>query len=151
MSLQNSVLYNFGNKLSIFGLVIFAVLHSRKLKLCRWHLFSNAVKIMLFISDVKYYVSIKLCKTTGSIHLFKITSMPKPENVKLRWNYIWGVIEEDWKEVNVAFDENVTVVQSTAPGTPGEFNQPLMLGLVSWSGWEWEHMQGLIMTDRSHF
>ena len=36
----------------IFGLVIFAVLHSRKLKLCRGCLFSNAVKIMLFISDV---------------------------------------------------------------------------------------------------
>ena len=70
--------------ISIFGLVIFAVLLSRKLKLCRGHLFSNAVKIMLFISDVQCYVPIKLCKTAGSIHLFKITGMLKPENVKVR-------------------------------------------------------------------
>ena len=70
--------------ISIFGLVIFAVLHSRKLKLCRGHLFSNAVKIMLFISDVQYYVPIKLCKTAGSIHLFKITGTIVPEKVKLK-------------------------------------------------------------------
>ena len=48
--------------ISIFGLVIFAVLHSRKLKLWGGCLFSNAVKIMLFIFDVQYYVPIKLCK-----------------------------------------------------------------------------------------
>ena len=70
--------------ISIFGLVIFAVLHSRKLKLCRGHLFSNTVKIMLFISDVEYYLPIKLYKTAGSIHLFKITGMLNPENVKLK-------------------------------------------------------------------
>ena len=46
--------------MSIFGLVIIAVLHSSKLKLCRGYLFSNTVKIMLFISDVQYYVPIKL-------------------------------------------------------------------------------------------
>ena len=27
---------------------------------------------MIFISDVQNYVPIKLCKTAGSIHLFKI-------------------------------------------------------------------------------
>ena len=70
--------------ISILGLVSFAVLHTRKLELCRGHLFSNAVKIMLFISDVQFYVPIKLCKTVGSIHLFKITAMLKPENVKLK-------------------------------------------------------------------
>ena len=70
--------------ISILGLVSFAVLHTRKLKLCRTHLFSNAVKIMLFISDVQFYVPIKLCKTAESIHLFKITGMLKPENVKLK-------------------------------------------------------------------
>ena len=68
--------------ISLFCLVIFAVLHSRKLKLCREHLVSNAVKIMLFISNIQYYVPIKLCKTARSIHPFKITGMLKPENVK---------------------------------------------------------------------
>ena len=51
-------------------------------------MFSNAVKIMILISDVQYYVPIKLCKTAGSIHLFKITGTLKPENIKLNKNYI---------------------------------------------------------------
>ena len=42
----------------------------------------------------------------GSIHLFKITGMLKPGNVKLKQNYIWDVIEIDWKEVNVTFNSN---------------------------------------------
>ena len=92
--------------ISILGLVIFAVLHSRKLKLCIGHLFSNTVKIMLFISDVQYYVPIKLSKTAGSIHIFKITGMLNPENVKLRQNYIWDIREIDWKEVNMTFNGN---------------------------------------------
>ena len=41
----------------------------------------QAVKIMLFTSDAQYYVAIKLCRITGSIHLFKITSTLVPENV----------------------------------------------------------------------
>ena len=59
--------------ISIIGLVIFVILQVRRIKLCRVQLFLNAVKIMLFTSDVQYYVPIKLCKTMGSIHLFKIT------------------------------------------------------------------------------
>ena len=70
--------------ISIFGLVIFAALHTRKLKICRGCLFSNAVKIMLFISYVQFYVPIKECKTAGGIHLYKIIGTLKPENVKLR-------------------------------------------------------------------
>ena len=70
--------------ISIFGLVIFFSSTLSKLELCRGHLFSNAVKIMLFISDVQYYVPIKLCKTAGSIHLFKITGILVPTNVKSR-------------------------------------------------------------------
>ena len=38
----------------------------------RGHLFSNAVKVMLLISDAQYYVPVKLCRTAGSIHLFKL-------------------------------------------------------------------------------
>ena len=50
--------------LTILGLVMVAILHSRKSKLCRGCMFSNTVKIMKFISDVQYYVPIQLCKTT---------------------------------------------------------------------------------------
>ena len=60
---------------------------------------------MLFISDVQYYVLIKLCKTKGSIHLFKITGTPVTEKVEIKWNYIWYMIEIDWKEVNMILME----------------------------------------------
>ena len=69
--------------LTILGLVMVAILHYKKSKLCRGCMFSNTVKIMIFISDVQYYVPIKLCKTTGSIHLFKIIGTLKPKNIKL--------------------------------------------------------------------
>ena len=60
---------------------------------------------MIFISDVQYYVPIKLCKTTGILHLFKIIGMLKPENIKLNQNYIWDTLEMDWKEVSVTFND----------------------------------------------
>ena len=69
-------------------------------------MFSYTVNIMIFISDVQYFVPTKLCKTAGSIHLFKVTGMLKPENVKLNGNYIWDTLELDWKEVNMTFNSN---------------------------------------------
>ena len=58
--------------LTVLSLIIVTFLHYRKSRLCKGYKFSNVVKIMLFISDVQNYVPIKLCKTAGSIHLFKI-------------------------------------------------------------------------------
>ena len=72
--------------LPIFSLVSIIILKSRKLRLFRGHWFSHAFKIMLFISDAQYYIPIKLCRTTGSSHLFKIIGMLTPENVKLKKN-----------------------------------------------------------------
>ena len=69
-------------------------------------MFSNAVKIMIFILDVQNYIPIKLCKTAGSIHPFKIIGMQKFENIKLNKNYIWDMLEIDWKEVSVTFNDN---------------------------------------------
>ena len=74
--------------LSILDIVIFIILKLRNLKLFRGHLFSNAVKVMLFISDAQYYVPIKLCSMAGSIHLFKITGTLTPRNVKLKTNIL---------------------------------------------------------------
>ena len=51
-------------------------------------MFSNAVKILVFISDVQNYIPIKLCKIAGSIHLFKITGTLKAENIKLKKLYM---------------------------------------------------------------
>ena len=81
------------------------MLHYRKTKLHKGHIFSNAVKVMLFISDIQNYIPIKLCKPAGSIHLFKIKGTLKAENMKLNKNFIWDTLEIDWKEVTVTFNE----------------------------------------------
>ena len=78
--------------LSILGIGIFIILKARKLKLFRRHLFSNAVKIMLFISNAQYYVPVKFCRTMGSIHLFKIIGILTPEHIKVKGNILWNVI-----------------------------------------------------------
>ena len=62
---------------------------------------------MLFISGVQYYFPVKLCKTAGSIHLFKITGKITMDKVKLNKYYIWGVLEIDWSEVKVTFNGKV--------------------------------------------
>ena len=68
---------------AIIGLIIFATLQVRRIKLCRGQLFSNVVKVILFISDLQHYIPVKLCKTAGSIHLFKITGKVTMDKVKL--------------------------------------------------------------------
>ena len=93
--------------ITIIGLVIFVILQVRRIKLCIGQLFSDVVKIMLLISDVQYYVLIKLCKTAGSIHLFKITGLQMPDKVKLNKHYIWDILEVGWKEVKVTFNLKV--------------------------------------------
>ena len=92
--------------LTILVLVLVTVLHYRKSKFCKGHRFSKAVEIMIFISDVQNYIPIKLCKTAGSIHLFKIIGTLKAKNIKLIKNYPWDILEIDWKEVTVTFNGN---------------------------------------------
>ena len=61
---------------------------------------------MIFISNVQNYIPIKLYKTAGSIQLFKITGTLKAEKIKLNKNYIWYMLEIDWIEVTVIFNDN---------------------------------------------
>ena len=58
-------------------------------KLFKGHSFSNALKVMLFISDVKYNVPSKLCKQSGSMHLFEIIGKLTSEHIKLIINNIF--------------------------------------------------------------
>ena len=70
--------------LTILSMAIVIFLHYRKSKFCRGYKFSNIVKIVLFISDVQNYILIKLCKTSGSLHVFKIKGTLKLEDIKLK-------------------------------------------------------------------
>ena len=78
-----------------------------RMPLFRKYCYSNTIKIMLFISDIKSYVPIKLCKTSGSIHLFKLTGSINRENVTLHKNTLWDILEIDWRPVVITLSGNV--------------------------------------------
>ena len=92
--------------LTVLSMTIVIFLHYRKSRLCRGYRFSNVVKIMLFISDVQNYIPIKLCKTSGSIQLFKIKVTLKSGNIKLNRSHLWDTLEINWNEVKITFNDN---------------------------------------------
>ena len=105
------------------------ILQVRRIKLCRGQLFSNVVKIMLFISDVQYYVPVKLCRTAGSIHLFKITGRLTIDKVRLNKHYMWDVLEMDWSKVEVTYNGKV-------------INLPKSIPAKIWDKFKVRHMMG---------
>ena len=48
----------------------------------------------------------KLCRSAGSIHLFKITGKLIPEQITLKRKLVCNIIEIDWKEVNMSLNGN---------------------------------------------
>ena len=126
-------------------IIIFAILQLKRIKLCRGQLFLNVVKIMLFISDAQYYIPVKLCKTAGSIHLFKVTGKIMMDKVKVNKYYIWDVLEIDWSEVKVTFNGKViNLPKSIMVRLWDKFkvsqmmgNQPLLFHLVLKQGFNW--------------
>ena len=69
-------------------------------------LFSNNTKILLFISNTHSYVPIKLCGVAQSIYLFRIKGRLNQENVKLKKNWIWDVLEIDWSKNSITLNDN---------------------------------------------
>ena len=49
---------------------------------------------------------IKLSKTSGSIHLFKIKGTLKSEDIKLNRNYLWDTLEINWNKITITFNDN---------------------------------------------
>ena len=92
--------------LTVLSMIIVIFLHYKKSRLCRGYRFSNVVKIMLFISDVQNYIPIKLFKTSGSIHLFKIKGTLKSGDIKLNKNYLWDILEIYWNKITITFNDN---------------------------------------------
>ena len=76
--------------ISLLGIVVCVIFNARKLNYLHVILFSNVVKIMLFLSDAQYYAPVK-CKMAGSIHLFYKAGKLLPQHVKLK-KKIYGVI-----------------------------------------------------------
>ena len=97
----------------IIRIAVFLILNIRKLKLFRKHLFSNAIKIMLFISDAQFYVAVKLSRTSGSIDLFKSTGKLLPEYIKLSKLLLWDIMDIVWNVVNMTSHWNKIKLQTS--------------------------------------
>ena len=70
-----------GKILTVLSMITVIFLQYRKSKLCRGYRFSNIVKLVLSILDVQNNILIKLCKTSGSIRLYKIKGTLKPGEI----------------------------------------------------------------------
>ena len=82
--------------LILIGVMFLTIEKLYKMPIFRKYCYSNTTKIMMFLSNIKSYVPIKLCKTPGSIHLFKLMGSINRENVTLHRNTIWDIMEIDW-------------------------------------------------------
>ena len=95
-----------GIALTLLSMAVVFFLHYRKSKFCRGHRFSNIVKIVFFISDVQHYIPIRLYKTSGSLHLFKITGTLTSEDIRLNKNYLWDTFDINWDKIKLSFNSN---------------------------------------------
>ena len=74
--------------LMIIGLVIYIFVTTQKCTIFKRRLYSNTVTVMVFFSDIKQYVSVKLCKIAGSIHLFQIYGQLTSDQITLERKYL---------------------------------------------------------------
>ena len=99
--------------LAILPIMAFAKL--RKSRIFKGKLFSNTIKVKLFVADNHCNIPLHLNKLAGSLHLFKLHGMLTKENLVLKKNWIWDVLEIDWTHVYLLQDHKeinlpVTVV-----------------------------------------
>ena len=78
----------------------------RKSSFFKGCLFSNNTNILLFVSNTDSCIPIEVCRVAGSIHLFRIRGRLNSENVKLKKNWIWDVLEVDWSNISITLNNN---------------------------------------------
>ena len=91
------------NSLVIFNITrcyVLVIENVHKMPIFRKHQYSYTIKILIFILNIISYIPIKLCKTTGSIHLIKMTGSLQREDIRLHRNKIWDILEIDWKNIS---------------------------------------------------
>ena len=97
----------------MLGMLYLVTNKIKKSSLFKGCLFSNVTKVMLFISNTRSYVPIKLCRIAGSIHLFRIRGRLTSENVRFKKNWIWDVLEVEWKDISMTLNKNEIYLPSS--------------------------------------
>ena len=82
--------------LILLGVLFLTIEKLYRMPTFRKYHYSNTIKIMIFLSDIKSCIPIKLCKTSGSVHLFKLMGSINKENITLHKNTLWDIMEIDW-------------------------------------------------------
>ena len=77
----------------------------KKSRIFQGHFFSNMVKIKLCITDTRSYVPLELNKLARNVHLFKLTGTLLLDNVTLKKNWTWDVLEVNWNDVCITLNE----------------------------------------------
>ena len=95
--------------LILIGVMFLTIVKLYKMPIFRKYQYSNTIKIMMFLSNIKSYVPIKLCKTSGSIHLFKLMGSINRENVTLDRNTMWDIMDIDWQNITVTLNGSVVI------------------------------------------
>ena len=81
--------------LMIIGLTIYVLATMQKWAIFKRRLYSSTVTVMLFFSDIKQYMPVKLCKTAGGIHLFQIYGQLTQDQITLERKYLGDIIRID--------------------------------------------------------
>ena len=76
-------------------LIVYICLSNQRCTIFKRRLYSNTVTIMLFFSDVKQYIPVKLCKSAGSIHLFQLYGQLNSDQIVLEKNCLWDMMRID--------------------------------------------------------
>ena len=102
--------------LMVLNLVIVVSLLLRKIKksmFFRGQPSSNIVKIKLVLADTRSYISLDLNQLAGNTHLFKLTRELSLENVTLKKNCIWDVLEIKWEDIHIILNNKEVHLPTT--------------------------------------
>ena len=141
--------------LILLGIMFLIIEKVHKMPIFRKHQYSNIIKVLVFISNIKSYVPIKLCKTTGSIHLFKLMGSLQREDIRLHRNKVWDILEIDWKNGTVTINGNaINLPGSVIIPFSDKFkirqmigSRPLLLHLMLKQGQTWYPLSNIEMME----
>ena len=85
----------------------------KKSRVFQGHLFTNMVKINLFLANTQSYVPLELNSAAGNVHLFKLSGALLIENFTLKKSWICDVLEVNWNNTCVTLNDK----EINLPGT----------------------------------
>ena len=91
--------------LNLILTILLVLAKLKKSKVFQGHIFTNMVKIKLFLANTQSYMPLELSSAVGNVHLFKLSGALTIEKFTLRKNWIWDVLEINWDNICVILNE----------------------------------------------